>query len=310
MGAALVARGDKVLFTHACGYANVEWQVPNTPQSVFRIGSVSKQFTAAAILLLEERGKLSVSDPVRKHVFEVPDSWKDITIHHLLTHTSGIFSITSLPGFHDIKIRPLRPQQAIRDVFDRPLEFAPGTQYKYSNSGYLLLAVIIERASGQTYEQFLEQHIFKPLAMADTGSESTPRLVPRRASGYVPSPLGPMNAPYINMNVPIGGGSLYSTVEDLHRWNLGLFGGKLLSAASLKKMTTPVLSNYAYGIVAGRQGDRRLFTHDGGIEGFNASLAYYPESQVTVVVLSNINTRDCGGIARQLADTAHASPAR
>jgi CubicO group peptidase (beta-lactamase class C family) len=305
MGTVLVARGSGVLFTHACGFASLEWQVPNTAGSVFRIGSVSKQFTAAAVLLLEERGKLSVDDPLRKHVPEAPETWNDVRIHHLLTHTSGIFSITSLSDFNELKVRRLRPEQSMRSVYGRPLEFKPGESYRYSNSGYLLLAMIIERAGGQTYEEFLRRNIFEPLAMRDSGSESTPAIVARRASGYSPSFNGPANAAYVDMNVPIGGGSLFSTVEDLHRWNLALFGGKLLSPASLKKMTTAVLKGYGYGIAVSEENGRKRFGHDGGIEGFNSTLLYYPDSRMTVVVLSNLNTRDTGRIARDLAAVAH-----
>jgi CubicO group peptidase (beta-lactamase class C family) len=161
-GSVLVARGDQVLFAEGYGLANFEHEVPNTPQTKFRLGSITKQFTAMAILILQEQGKLSVDDLASKHVEGCPDAWKDVTIHHLLTHTSGIPSFTSLPGYGASMPLPSSPKQTLDRVRDMPLEFMPGEKFVYSNSGYVLLGQIIEKVSGKPYEHFLPETIFEP----------------------------------------------------------------------------------------------------------------------------------------------------
>ena len=309
MGAVLAAKDGAIVFNRAYGLANLEWQIPNTVDTRFRIGSVSKQFTAAAILLLEDRGKLNTGDIVKKHLPEAPAAWDAVTIHHLLSHTSGVPSLTSMPEFPSLKTLPARPDKSLARYIDKPLEFAPGTKWNYSNSGYLLLALIVERVSGQPFETFLEESVLRPLGMSQTGSDSFTAIIPKRASGYTPMP-GPQgvrlrNADYIDMTIPIGGGSLYSTTEDLVRWSQGLFGGKLLSAASLRKMTQPVMNNYAYGVGVNTVDGRQLVSHDGGIEGFNSTLHYYPASKVTVTVLANVNGPAPGVIAQLLGRLAH-----
>ena len=309
MGAVLVARDGTIVINRAYGFANLEWQIPSTVDTRFRIGSISKQFTAAAILLLEDRGKLKTTDVVKTHLPEAPAAWNDVTIHHLLSHTSGIPSLTSMPEFPSIKTLPARPAQSLARYIDKPLEFRPGQKWSYSNSGYLLLALIVERVSGQPFETFLEVNVFKPLGMQNTGSDSFTAIIPKRASGYtpVPRPQGAQlrNADYIDMTIPIGGGSLYSTTEDLAKWTHGLFGGKLLSAASLRKMTQPVMNNYAYGVSVNVLRGRQLVSHAGGIEGFNATLHYFPESRVTVAVLSNVNGGAPGIIAELVGRLAN-----
>jgi CubicO group peptidase (beta-lactamase class C family) len=309
MGSVIVAKDGAVVFNRAYGYANLEWQVPNTADTRFRIGSVSKQFTAASILLLEERGKLRTDDLVKKHLPDAPPAWDAITIHHVLTHTSGIPNITSFPEFQRIKTLPSRPDQSLARFRDKPLDFPPGEKFSYSNSGYLLLAVLVERASGQTFEAFLQENILGPLGMTHTGSDSFTTIIPNRASGYTPTlgaRGGPLrNAEYIDMTIPIGGGSLYSTTADLARWAHALFNGTVLSAASLQKMTRPVLSDYGYAIVVRSARGRQTFEHTGGIEGFNSILRYFPESKIAVAVLANVNGNLPTTIADRVARLAH-----
>ena len=186
-----------------------------------------------------------------------------------------------------------------------PLDFFPGEKMSYSNSGYILLGYVIEKITGGSYEQFVRANIFTPLGMKDSGYDSNSAIIERRAAGYSPSPGGPINAGYVHMSIPHAAGALYSTTEDLLRWEQGLFGGKVVSAASLKKMTTPFKNNYALGVVVQTADGRTVVNHGGGIEGFNTFLAYYPDDKLTVVVLSNINGTAPNAIASKLATVAH-----
>jgi CubicO group peptidase (beta-lactamase class C family) len=291
MGSVLVARGDAVLLSKGYGSANLDWNIPNSPDTKFRLGSVTKQFTAASILLLEERGKLKTSDLVKKYMPDAPAAWDKITIFNLLTHTSGIPNFTGFPDYSSQEPFDTTPEKLVARFRDKPLDFEPGEKFSYSNSGYVLLGYLAEKVSGESYAKFLQKNIFGPLAMKDSGYDSNSAIIPRRAAGYSPEPGkdGPVNAGFINMTVPFSAGALYSTTEDLLRWEQGLFGGKVLSAASLAKMTTPFKDDYAFGLMVGTQDGHKRIEHNGGIEGFNTALAYYPDDKLTVVVLSNIN---------------------
>lgn len=308
MGTVLVARGESILLNKGYGSANLEWEIANSPATRFRIGSVTKQFTAAAILLLEERGRLSVEDPVRKHLPDAPRAWDKVTIFHLLTHTSGIPSFTSFPDYQSTMSLPVTTEKLVERFRDKPLEFEPGEKWNYSNSGYALLGYLIERISSQTYAQFLQEHIFTPLGMSGSGYDSNSAVVARRAAGYGPGPNGPVNAPFLHMTIPHAAGALYSTTEDLLRWNQSLFGGKLLSAASLAKLTTPFKNGYAFGIGITAAGGRTKYAHNGGINGFNSFLAYYPDSRITVAVLANVNGPAADDLGDKLSALAHGEP--
>ena len=305
MGTVLVARGSDVIFSKAYGSANLEWDVPNTPVTKFRLGSITKQFTAASILLLEERGKLKLDDPIKKYLPDAPAAWDPITIFNLLTHTSGIPNFTNLPNYRSLKLEDSPVAKTVGTVRDKPLDFAPGEKMSYSNSGYLVLGDLIERVTGGSYEKFVTDNIFTPLGMKDSGYDSNTALIARRAAGYMPSPSGPVNAGFVHMSIPHAAGALYSTTEDLLRWEQGLFGGKLLSAASLEKMTTPFKGGYALGVAVQTANGRKAVQHGGGIDGFNTFLAYYPDTKVTVAVLSNINGGAPTQIAGKLAEVAH-----
>ncbi len=305
MGAVLVARGNDVLLDKGYGSANLEWDVPATPDTRFRIGSVTKQFTAAAILLLQERGMLSVTDAVRKHLPETPPAWEQVTIFHLLTHTAGIPNYTSFPEFQSAMALPLTTERLVAAFRDKPLEFEPGEMQRYSNSGYVLLGYLIETMTGASYEQFVQTNVFAPLGMKDSGYDSSATVLARRAAGYTPGPDGPVNAPYLHMSLPHAAGALYSTTGDLLRWNQGLFGGKLLTAASLAKMIAPFKNDYAFGLVVGNDDGRTRISHAGGINGFSSFLAFFPDTQITVAVLSNINGPATDAIAGRLGALAH-----
>jgi CubicO group peptidase (beta-lactamase class C family) len=305
MGSVLVVRDGQILLDKGYGYANLEWQVPDSPEAKFRLGSLTKQFTAASILLLEERGKLKTDDLVKKYMPDAPAAWDKITIYNLLTHTSGIPSFTGFPDYRSSEATPTTPEKLVGRFRDKPVEFQPGEKWNYSNSGYVLLGYLLEKISGQSYKDFVEENIFKPLGMNDSGYDSNSVVILHRAYGYSPGSNGPENAGYIDMSIPFSAGALYSTTHDLQRWEQGLFGGKLLSATSLKKMTTPFKENYACGLMVRTVNGRTEIEHGGGIEGFNTELAYYPDDKLTIVVLGNLNGGAPGEIATKLAAVAH-----
>ncbi len=310
MGAVLVARGGEPVFSRGYGHANLEWNVPNSPETVFRLGSVTKQFTAACILLLEERGQLRVEDPVSRHIANPPEAWKEITLHHLLTHTSGIPNFTASGEYRSIKLLPATVEKTIGHFRDRPLEFAPGSNMKYSNSGYLVLGHVVERVSGMAFDDFLRENILAPLELRDTGCDLSATVLPRRASGYTPSGKSVRNAEYIDMSLPHAAGAMYSTTLDLLRWQEALFGGKVLAPKSLAKMLTPGRNDYGYGVFVRSRHGHKVIEHGGGIDGFNTMLAHYPERRLTVVVLANLNGGTPGKIAAELAAAALTPPPR
>jgi CubicO group peptidase (beta-lactamase class C family) len=305
MGSVLVAQGDKVVFEKSYGNANLEWNIPDDPLTKFRIGSMTKQFTAASILLLEERGKLSTDDYVNKYLPDAPAAWDKITIYNLLTHTSGIPSFTSFPDYRTSEATPTTPKALVDRFRDKPLEFQPGEKWNYSNSGYVLLGYMLEKISGQSYADFVTQNIFQPLGMKDSGYDSNSAVIAHRATGYTPGPAGPVNSGYIDMTIPFSAGALYSTTHDLLMWEQALYGGKVLSAASLKKMTTPFKQNYGCGLMITTTKGHLEYEHGGGIEGFSTDMAYYPDDKLTVIVLANLNGRAPGDIAGKLAAVAH-----
>jgi len=305
MGTVLVAHGDKVLLSKGYGSANLEWDIPNAPNTKFRLGSVTKQFTAVSILLLEERGKLSVSDPVKKFMPDAPAAWDKVTLFHLLTHSSGIPDFTSFPDYAKLEPFATTPEQLVARFKDKPLEFEPGDRMKYDNSGYVLLTYLLEKISGQKYEQFVRENLFIPLGMKDTGYDSNSAVIPHRAAGYTPNRGVIENTGFIHMTVPQGAGALYSTTEDLLKWEQGLFGGKVLKPASLEKMTTPYKNDYAFGLMIHTVGGHKVIEHGGGIEGFNTVLQYYPDDKLTVIALANLNGPTSGQIAQKLAALVH-----
>ena len=297
MGSVLVVKDGHTLIDQGFGSADLEWNIPNSPATKFRLGSITKQFTAASILLLQERGKLNIDDPVSKYMPDAPAAWSKITIYNVLTHTSGIPSFTGFPDYRTTEWKDTNPTELVARFRDKPLDFGPGTKFSYSNSGYVLLGYLIERVSGQTYADFLQQNIFTPLGMKDTGIDSNAAILAQRAQGYRRSRLGIEHDGYISMTIPFSAGALYSTTGDLLRWEQGLFGGKILKPESLAKMTTPYKSDYGCGLFIRTVDGHKLITHGGGIEGFNTSLNYYPDDKLTVIVLGNLS----GGAPDQIA---------
>lgn len=288
MGTVLVVKDGHILLDKAYGFANLEWNIPNTTATKFRLGSLTKQFTAVSILLLEERNKLKLDDPVKKYFPDAPAAWDKITIFNLLNHTSGIPNMTAFDNFKEVMRKTMTPADLVAGFRDRPLDFQPGEKYSYSNSGYIVLGVIIEKASGVSYAQFLQDNIFTPLGMKASGYDSNSALIPLRAAGYVRRKGELVNDDFIDMSIPYSGGALYSTTHDLLAWEKALYGGKLLSPASLKKMTTPFKDNYGFGLIIHPEDGHNQIWHAGGINGFGTALAWYPDDHLAVVVLSNV----------------------
>ena len=306
MGTVLVAQNNDILLHQGYGFANIEWNIPNDTNTKFRLGSLTKQFTAAAILLLEERGLLKIDDFITQHMSKAPKTWSNIKIFHLLNHTHGIPNYTQLPEFREITFLTKTPYEQIQLFIDKALDFEPGTQYYYNNSGYVVLGFLIEQLTGQSYAHFIHDVIFAPLNMNDSGYDSFTEIIPHRASGYLKAPDAHVtNAEYLDMSLPYAAGSLYSTTEDLLKWTQGLFNFKLLSANSLKKMTTSFMEHYGFGIEVKEVNGIEVIMHIGGINGFHTALIYAPSTKTTIAVLSNLNTFgyvwDIGFIAQNIA---------
>lgn len=288
-GAVLVARDGEVLLDRGYGLANREWGVPNAGDTKFRLASLSKQFTAVAVLILNERGLVDLDAPVKAWLPDAPAAWDGVTPRRLLNHTAGVPDFTRFDDYEGLKGRATTVEALIARFRDRPLDFAPGERFAYSNSGYVLLTAVIEKASGRPYADFVADNLFRPLGMTDSGYDSHAAVLPRRASGYVPTPEGVANADHVDMSVPQGAGGLYSTTRDLLKWERGLFGGALLRPDSLAQLTTPGRNDYALGLVVKQEEGDTIVSHSGGIEGFNTYMAHDLANGTTVVVLGNLN---------------------
>ncbi|HYE73894.1 MAG TPA: serine hydrolase [Blastocatellia bacterium] len=312
-GSILIARDGQPIVSKSYGMANIELDVPNTPKTVFRIASLTKQFTATAIMMLQERGKLNVNDAICKYLDDCPAAWQPITIRHLLTMTHGI------PGVSVLELGPLRGlpvpwDQWLEATKKKPLEFAPGEKFKYANSGYTLLGFIIERVSGKSYGDFLQENIFTPLGMTQTGYENPLRIIKNRATGYRQLPGDPItNVPYAEIVGLYAAGGIYSTTEDLLLWDKALYTDKLLSPKSIEEMFTPFRDmypgkSYAYGWWTSQKFGRREIAHGGNLAGFITYIARFPSDRVTVIVLSNNGRGSSGKISNVLSAIVFGAP--
>ncbi len=297
----LVVKDGKTIIRKAYGMGNIELNIPLRPDMVFRLGSITKQFTSAAIMKLVEQGKINLDDPMTKYLPDYPVHGYNITIENLLTHTSGIKSYTSLPEVMEQQINEDLTVQELTDTFkNQPMDFAPSTAYLYNNSGYSLLGAIIEKVSGKTYEEYIQEEIFTPLGMTHSYYGSFTKIIPNRVMGYHVTEDGVQNAEYISMRIPYSAGSLLSTVDDLQKWTDALYAGKVVSNESLQKMTTPyVLSNgknagsdkedqgYGYALSVADLKGHRVVGHGGGINGFSTNLQRIEDEDLLVVILTN-----------------------
>lgn len=308
-GSVLVAREGKPLFDRSYGMASIEFDVPNTSATIFRIASLTKQFTAMAILQLQERGKLKVGDPVCRYLADCPASWQPITLRHLLTHTSGIRNVSSLPDWDEnLGLKRYRHADFVDLFRGLPLEFTPGEKYTYSNSGYYLLGLVIERASGKPYAQYLQEAIFTPLQMRHTAYTENREIVAGRASGYYSRGAQIVAAPYIDPTTTYAAGGITSTTGDLLRWDQALYTDKLASRRSRDEMFTPFKEGYAYGWRVGEKFGRHTAEHSGSLNGFSSYILRFPDQWATVIVLGNGDRMSAGKTGKNLAAILFGEP--
>ncbi|MEK6281397.1 MAG: serine hydrolase [Acidobacteriota bacterium] len=316
-GSVLVAENGKVIYKKGLGLANMEWNVPNTPETRFRLGSITKQFTAALILQLVDQGKVKLDGKISDYL---PNYRKDIgekvTVHQLLNHTSGIPSYTSQAGFiKDVSRDPYTVDDFVTKYTSSNLEFEPGSKFSYNNSGYFLLGAIIEKVTGQPYEKVLKEKILDPLGMKNTGYDHSRTIIEKRAAGYQKTPDGYVNANYLDMSIPYAAGSLYSTVEDLYLWDQALYTDRVLSPQSRELMYKPNLDSYAYGWVIRKTGfgagveNVPIIMHGGGINGFNTLILRFPAQKNLIVLLDNTSQGGpLDGIEREIVNILYGQP--
>ena len=324
-GSVLIADHGAVIFKKGYGEANMEWGIPNAPDTRFRLGSITKQFTATLVLQLVEEGKLKLDGKITDYIPDYPKPMGEkITIHNLLTHTSGIPNYTSLPSFQlSLSRLPANPSEFIKGFWNLPLEFEPGSKFNYSNSGYFLLGVILETVSGKSYARLLEEKIFGPLKMHDSGYDSGTPLLLKRAAGYQKAGGGLVNSEFVDMSTPFAAGALYSTVEDLFLWDRALYSDKILSDRSKAVMFQPrietghqpgPLMHYAYGWFVGKTqvgtSADSIFaiSHGGAINGFNALIARYPQDQKLIVLLNNTGGAPLASVAQGILGILFGKP--
>jgi CubicO group peptidase (beta-lactamase class C family) len=286
-GAVLISRKGRVLFRHSYGMASYELGVPNSPETRFHIASVSKAFTAAAILQLQDQGRLTVADPLSRFVPDFPNGDR-ITLDNLLTHTSGIPDINDLSDYDTFARSPHTIPQLVARFANLPLEFQPGSRYQYSNSNYNLLALVVEKVTGESYGEYLRKHIFDPLGIEDSGHDGdASQLIPSAASGYKPAGIaGYEKAPYIDWSNKTGNGSLYSTADDLYRFDRALNTDAVLKASTRQKYFVEGTGN-RYGWYIGKRLGHRVMSGKGRSPGFCAELDRFPDDDVTIILLSN-----------------------
>jgi len=288
-GSILIAENGRVVYKKGFGMANMEWNIPNGTDTKFRIASVTKQFTAAIVLQLVEEGKIRLDGKITDYLTDYrKDTGGKVTVHQLLNHTSGI------PDYKNVTSNPYSAADFVKKHVSGDFEFEPGTKYRYNNGGYSMLGAIIEKVTGKSYETVLRERILKPLGMTNSGYGHHAAILQKHAGSYVKTPAGYVNAPYIDMAIPYAAGSMYSTVEDLYKWDQSLYEDKVLSADSRKLMFTPGLSNYGYGIRISDlplgKSDRKtkiIWHGGGGINGFNSLISRAVEKRQTVIILDN-----------------------
>jgi CubicO group peptidase (beta-lactamase class C family) len=310
-----IVRDGRTIKAQGYGFANIELKAPATKDTVYEIGSNTKQFTAAAIMMLVEEGKVRLEDPITKYFPEAPQTWRGITIRHLITHTSGIQNHVAVPRWLDVfrtnlafETTPTR-DDLLKMFFKLPLEFQPGETWAYDNTGYYLLGIVIEKASGKSYWQFLDERIFKPLGMTATRSTDPQPIVPNRASGYEWKNDHFENRPVLLPAIGFSAGSLLSTVEDTVKWDGALYGEKLLKKSSLDQMWTATMAkdgadapfNYGFGCFIDSYHGNRLVQHSGGTPGFSSVIYRFLDDKLTIIILTNHSDRIVDQLAIDLA---------
>ena len=314
--AVAVVKGRDTLLMRGYGFADLENQVPVTPQTVFRIGSITKQFTSSAVMQLVEQGKIGLDDDITKYLPNIPTHGRRVLVRHLLNHTSGIPSYTDIgPRFGAVMRRDLPHDSLVAIVAHDSLLFEPGTHFYYNNTGYFVLGMLLEKVTGKPYGDYLAERLFTPNGLTSTVYCGTRRLIPHRAQGYDRGRDGFTNADFLSMDLPYAAGSLCSTVGDLVAWTGKLAAGQVVSAASYKEMTTPVRfatgrpMTYGFGLAADTMGGRRVISHGGGINGFTSQLTYVPQDSLIVAVLGNTSSEVPSVVANAIVRTVLGLPA-
>ncbi len=316
-GSVLVARRGQIIYQRGFGLANIEWNIPNDVDTRFEIGSMTKQFTAMLILQMVSQGKISLHGHVSVYLpYYRKDTGARVTISELLSHTSGIPNFTDIPGFFDGPAS--RTTYGVREFVEKycsgNLRFDPGTRFEYSNSGYFLLGAILQQVSGQAYEKLLQQRIFMPLEMKNSGYTHSQVVLPHRASGYERSQSGLKNARYYDMSIPFAAGALYSTVGDLYLWDRALYGERLLPAPLRDLLFKPNLENYGYGWVmlvpkpGAPYAGESIPMHGGAIFGFTSVIQRIPKHEELIILLDNNESPKLLEIALQLRTALAESP--
>ncbi len=307
---ALVARKGQIIYKKAFGMANFEYTIPMQVDNIFRIGSITKQFTAVAILQLMEQGKLNLQDSITKFIPDYPTHGHKITIEHLLTHTSGIMNYTDMKDFEKQMTLDKKPIEMIDFFKNQPMGFAPGTKFSYSNSGYFLLGYIIEKVSGKTYPQYIEENFFMPLGMTNSLYGSDTKIIKNRAGAYEKDSTGFINAPSMSMTQPYSAGSIQSTVSDFFKWHQAVHTYKLVKKESLDKaftkykLTDGKETGYGYGWGFGNIQGSPTIGHAGGINGFLTESIYLPKEDVFVAIFSNCGCNPPFEIGSKIATLA------
>jgi CubicO group peptidase (beta-lactamase class C family) len=310
-----VVRDGRIVKAKGYGLANIEANSAATPKTVYEIGSLTKQFTAAAVMMLVEEGKISLDDKITKYFPDAPPAWNQITVRHLLSHTSGIQNHVAVPGYLNrfktnllFETTPTR-EEIVKEFFKLPSEFEPGETWAYDNTGYYLLGVIIEKASGKPYYQFLDERVFKPLGMNATRNTDARPIVPNRASGYEWAGDKYENRPVLLPTIAFSAGTIISTVEDLAKWDAALDGEKLLKKSTLEQMWTPAKTNdeatasfdYGFGWFIDNYHGHRIVQHAGGTPGFSSVIYRFTSDKLTVIILSNHSDRFLDQLAIEIA---------
>ncbi|MDB5209960.1 MAG: serine hydrolase [Sediminibacterium sp.] len=309
-GAALVARKGEIIYKKAFGMANMELDVAMQADNIFRIGSITKQFTAVAILQLVEQGKLNLQDEITRFIPDYPVHEYRITIEHLLTHTSGIPDYAGLKDTVQRAKSDLTPARMIEVFKNLPMRFAPGTKWEYSNSGYFLLGYVIEKITGKTYADYLQENIFKPLGMTHSQYANDVTLIKKRATGYTLGEKGYVNAAYLSMTQPYAAGAIQSTVEDLFKWNQAVTSYKLVKKENLDKAFTRYTladgkeTAYGFGWRMGNVYESPSLWHGGLISGYMSMAVYLPKEDIFAVVLSNCDGNSPEVVTNKLAALA------
>lgn len=302
-----VVRNGRVEAVRGYGFADLEHKTPATPDTVYQLASVTKQFTASAVMLLVEEGRIGLDDPIRRHLPNLPEKWQDVTVRMLLNHTSGIPSYTSFPDLMRDPRRRFAPDEVVKTMAEKPLDFVPGTRFSYNNTGYYLLGHLLEKVSGKDYNTLLQERLFRSAGMTGTQLNRLEDVIPNRAGGYTRTPNGTANAPQTHPSQPFSAGALVSTAADMAKWDIALTNGTVLKPSVLKQMWAPAAlkgggtSSYGFGWQLETMNGIPVISHGGGITGSSTYFMRVPSKNLSVIVLCNSDNGNATQTARKVA---------